>query len=118
MHSPIIFFTDAAAEHIKKAISQNKANIGFRLTVKKSGCTGFSYVPDIIQKIQSEDIYFLDAHGIPVYIDPEAVEIVKNTLLDFVCKDALQKQMVFNNPNVKDQCGCGESFSVINNNPE
>ena len=113
-HSPIISFTAAAAEHIKKLIAENTQNIGFRLGIKKSGCTGFSYTPDIIKNTYEEDIYFLAEQDLPVYIDPKnnALAIIKNTVLDFIDKGAGQKQLVFNNPNVKDQCGCGESFNV------
>ena len=110
--NPIIFFTEAAAEHIKKSIASNSSNIGFRLAIKKSGCTGFAYMPDIISEMHSGDIYFLAEQGLPVYVDPQCVEAVKGTVLDFIDKGAWQKQLVFNNPNVKDQCGCGESFSV------
>jgi len=109
---PIISFTDTAAVHIKKAIAENPANIGFRLAVKKSGCTGFAYMPDIIREAHEGDIYFLDEHGFSVYIDPTSIDIIKNTRLDFIDKGPFEKQMVFNNPNVKEQCGCGESFSV------
>lgn len=113
-NSPVIFFTDTAVNHIKKLMGENKQNIGFRLGIKKSGCTGFAYVPDIIKNIYEEDIYFLAEQNLPVYIDPknDALTIIKNTILDFVDKGAGQKQLVYNNPNVKDQCGCGESFNV------
>lgn len=110
--NPIISFTDAAANHIKKAMAEDPKNIGFRLALKKSGCTGFAYMPDIIREPCKDDIYFVAEQGIPVYIDPNSVDIIKNTVLDFVDKGAWQKQLVFNNPNVKVQCGCGESFSV------
>lgn len=112
MQTPIIFFTEAAAKHIKKAIVADAHNLGFRLSTQKSGCTGFAYLADIIQKINEGDIHFMSEEGISVYIDPASIPMVKNTILDFVNKSFLEKQLVFRNPNVKAQCGCGESFSV------
>ena len=112
IEKPIISFTDAATAHIKKAIAANSKNLGFRLAIKKSGCTGFAYMPDIISERQEGDLCFITDQGLPVYLDPASIPIIKNTVLDFMDKGAGQKQLVFNNPNVKDSCGCGESFNV------
>jgi iron-sulfur cluster assembly protein len=108
-----ITITDAAAEHIKQMIAKDNANIGFRLSIKKTGCSGYAYVPAIIDKVNESDIHFVTSH-LNIYIDPAAESLLKNIVIDYV-NDAVglkQKRLVFINPNEKARCGCGESFTV------
>jgi iron-sulfur cluster assembly protein len=113
--SSIIQLTDAAAEHIHKMLEKNAQGVGFRLSIKKTGCSGYAYVPDIVDKIKETDIYFTAQNGLPVYIDPECEGFIKGLVIDYVDDNNAgikQKRLVFINPNEKNRCGCGESFTI------
>lgn len=110
----IITITDAAAEHIKQMIAKNSSNIGFRLSIKKTGCSGYSYVPEVIEAAKQGDIHFVTKNDLQIYIDPAAEVLLKNVIVDYV-NDTVglkQKRLTFTNPNEKARCGCGESFTV------
>lgn len=107
----IIRFTDLAAQHVQNTLNAQPKAVGFRLTIKKTGCSGYAYVPTLINTIDPQDWHQVIAH-IPVYIDPTAVAILKGTQLDFVDKGFGHKQLVFHNPNAAGECGCGESFHL------
>lgn len=111
--SLMITFTDAACDYIKKKIAANKS-IGFRLTVKKTGCSGFSYAPSMIDTINPHD-QVIDANGFTVFVDPLWAHLFQGLKIDFVEEGITglkQKRLVFINPNEASRCGCGESFHV------
>jgi iron-sulfur cluster assembly protein len=110
--TPVISFTTAAASHIKSLLKQNPNAKGFRLSVKKGGCTGYSYLPTLAETESEADLYWKEPAGFLVYIDPKVVNLLKGTVLDFEDKGLGQTQLIFKNPNVKDSCGCGDSFNV------
>jgi iron-sulfur cluster assembly accessory protein len=98
--NPIIF-SDAAVSHIKSMLEQNEAGVGFRLSIKKTGCSGYAYVPAIIESV--------------VYVDPNALQYLQDLLVDYVVEEGhglKQKRLVFINPKEKGRCGCGESFTI------
>lgn len=110
----IITLTNAASDHIKKMIEKRGGGIGFRLSIKKTGCSGYAYVPDIIDAAAENDIHFITGDGLKVFVDPECEFFVKNLMIDYV-QDTMglkQKRLVFINPNEKNRCGCGESFTI------
>lgn len=113
MTETIISLTDAAIDHIKKMLVQNHKGIGFRLSIKKTGCSGYAYVPNIIEEAKQTDIHF-SQNGLDVYVDPDCQEFVTNLVIDYVADNAglKQKRLVFINPNEKNRCGCGESFTI------
>ncbi|NOI80846.1 iron-sulfur cluster assembly accessory protein [Vibrio tubiashii] len=82
----------------------------FYLSVKPSGCTGFAYEVKLVEEISSEDLRF-ESHGTPFYVSLSAMPMLDGTELDFV-RQGLNSTFVYNNPNVKNLCGCGESFGV------
>jgi iron-sulfur cluster assembly accessory protein len=111
--STVITLTPAATDHIKKMLEQNYKGVGFRLSVKKTGCSGFAYVPDIIEYVNTTDIHFIQDE-LHVYVDPACETFIKGLIIDYVA-DATslkQKRLVFINPNEKNRCGCGESFTI------
>jgi iron-sulfur cluster assembly protein len=105
-----ITMTESAAKHIKNQIEKNGNGIGLRLGVKKSGCSGFAYTFDIAQEALETDTVF-ENFGAKVLVDVQSLPFLDGTELAYV-KEGLGHVFKFNNPNVKDQCGCGESFAV------
>jgi iron-sulfur cluster assembly protein len=81
-----------------------------RVGVKKTGCSGYAYVIDYADSIGDDDSVFEDG-GVKVIVDARSLEIIDGTEVDFI-KDGLNEAFKFRNPNVKGECGCGESFNV------
>ncbi len=105
-----ISVTSAAAEHFARTLAKNTA-AGLRISLKESGCTGFKYVIDEVDAaIEGDQSIHLD-NGIMIYVDPKHLAALNGMVIDYV-QEGLNKNLVLNNPNVKDICGCGESFSV------
>lgn len=105
-----ITMTESAALHIRNQIEKSGKGVGLRLGVKKSGCSGFAYTMDIAQEVHESDKIF-ESFGAKVLVDAESLPFLEGTELAYV-KEGLGHVFKFNNPNVKDQCGCGESFAV------
>jgi iron-sulfur cluster assembly protein len=105
-----VFLTESAAERVRSHIARRGQGVGLRLAVKPSGCSGFSYVVDYADQVGSEDLVF-DSHGVKVVVDRAHLATVDGTRIDFV-RQGLNESFSFDNPNVRGQCGCGESFSV------
>ncbi len=105
-----ISITESAANHIKQVLAKNEKGIGLRLGVKTTGCSGYQYVIGTAESISDED-KTIDSHGIKVVIDEKSLPYLAGTQLDFV-REGLNSGFKFNNPNVEDSCGCGESFSL------
>ena len=105
-----ISLTDAAADRVRDYLEKRQKGLGLRLGVTKTGCSGYSYVINYAEAIDDDDIIFEDK-GIKVVIDPEALSLIDGTEVDFV-KNGLNEAFSFRNPNIKGECGCGESFNV------
>lgn len=105
-----ISLTKPALERVKSHLDARGSGLGLRVGVKKTGCNGFAYVVDYADAIEPEDVVF-DAQGIRVVVDPTSLELIDGTEVDFV-KEGLNEAFKFRNPNVKGECGCGESFSI------
>jgi len=105
-----ITLTDKAAERVEKFLANRGKGIGLRLGVKTTGCSGMAYTLEFVDEMAEEDMSF-ESHGIQVIVDPKSLVYLDGTELDYV-KQGLNEGFEFNNPNVKDECGCGESFTV------
>jgi iron-sulfur cluster assembly protein len=105
-----VTMSEAAAQHVSRYIAKRGKGIGIRLGVKTSGCSGMAYKLEFADAAEPEDIVF-ESHGLKVLVDPKSLPYIDGTELDFA-KEGLNEGFKFNNPNVKDQCGCGESFNV------
>ena len=105
-----ITLTEAAAKHVAKFLENRGKGVALRLGVKTSGCSGMAYMLEFADELEEDDVVFED-HGVKVVIDPKSLVYLDGTEVDFV-KEGLNEGFKFNNPNVKDACGCGESFHV------
>jgi iron-sulfur cluster assembly protein len=105
-----ISLTESAAHRIHSFIAARGHGLGLRLGVRKTGCSGFAYVVNYAEEQQPDDLVFED-RGVKVYVDPQSLPLIDGTTVDFV-KQGLNEAFRFRNPNVRGECGCGESFSV------
>jgi iron-sulfur cluster assembly protein len=105
-----ISLTPAAAERVKNFLASRGKGLGLRLGVRKTGCSGFAYVINYADDSQAQDHVFED-RGVKVFVDPDSLPLIDGTTVDFV-KQGLNEAFRFHNPNIKGECGCGESFSV------
>ena len=105
-----ITLTDSAANHVLKFMEGRGKGLGIRLGVRTSGCSGMAYVLEFADESEADDVIFED-HGVKVLVDPKSMLYLDGTELDYT-REGLNEGFKFNNPNVKDACGCGESFNI------
>jgi iron-sulfur cluster assembly protein len=105
-----VTLTANAAERVRKFLTQRGKGEGLRLGVRNSGCSGKAYVIEYADRIEPEDLVY-ESHGVKVIIDPKSLIYLDGTELDY-SREGLNEGFKFNNPNVKNSCGCGESFNV------
>ena len=105
-----ITLTQSAADRVQKFLANRGKGVGLRLGVKTSGCSGMAYTLEFADARNPQDIAF-ESHGVTVLIDPKSLPYLDGTELDYT-KEGLNEGFKFNNPNVKNSCGCGESFNV------
>ena len=105
-----ITLTESAAKHVAANLAKRGKGIGLRVGVKTSGCSGLAYKLEYADDVKAEDLSF-QSHGVTVVVDPKSMPYLDGTELDFA-REGLNEGFKFNNPNVKDACGCGESFNV------
>ncbi|MBL8485757.1 MAG: iron-sulfur cluster assembly protein IscA [Rhodocyclaceae bacterium] len=105
-----VTLSEAAAKHVANFLQKRGKGIGVRLGVKTSGCSGMAYKLEFADSAEAEDLVF-ESRGLKILVDPRSLPYIDGTELDFA-KEGLNEGFKFNNPNVKDQCGCGESFNV------
>ncbi len=105
-----ITMTAPAAERVKAFLDNRGKGVGLRLGVKTSGCSGMAYVLEFVDDTDEEDQVF-ECDGVKVIVDPKSMVYLDGTELDYG-KEGLNEGFKFNNPNVKNSCGCGESFTV------
>ncbi len=105
-----ISLTPAAADRIQKFIAARGHGLGLKLGVRKTGCSGFAYVVNYADEVAPQDVV-LEDQGVRVFVDPESLKFIDGTTVDFI-KQGLNEAFRFRNPNIKGECGCGESFNV------
>lgn len=105
-----VTLTEQAAERVKKFLSNRGQGVGLRLGVRTSGCSGMAYVIEFADQVEPDDMVFED-HGVKVLIDQKSLVYLDGTQLDYV-REGLNEGFKFKNPNVKQTCGCGESFGI------
>jgi len=105
-----ITLTDKAAKHVQRNLDKRGKGCGLRLGVRTTGCSGLAYELEYVDVSAPEDTMF-ESNGVKVFVDPKSLAYLDGTELDFV-REGLNEGFKFQNPNVKDECGCGESFRV------
>ena len=105
-----ITLTEAAAGRVKQFLDNRGKGVGLRLAVKTTGCSGMAYVIEFADEVEDDDVVFED-QGVKVIINPKSLVYLDGTELDY-SREGLNEGFKFNNPNVKDMCGCGESFNI------
>lgn len=105
-----ISLTEVAAKHVRDYLDSRGKGVGIRLAVKTTGCSGLMYVIEPVDDILPEDLKF-ETQGIDVFVDPKSLIYIDGTEMDYQ-KKGLNEGFEFRNPNVQNECGCGESFTV------
>jgi iron-sulfur cluster assembly protein len=108
--APAIRLTERAAAHVRNFLARAGSGVGLRLAVRPTGCSGYQYVVEAATGVNDGDSAF-DCNGVRVVVDQLSLRYLEGTELDYV-REGLQEQFRFNNPNVAETCGCGESFSI------
>lgn len=105
-----VTLSESAANRVRTFLENRGRGIGLRLGIKTSGCSGLAYVLEFVDVLNEDDEVF-EQDGVKVIVDRKSLVYLDGTQLDFV-KEGLNEGFKFSNPNVKDECGCGESFNV------
>ncbi|OGS98136.1 MAG: iron-sulfur cluster assembly protein IscA [Gallionellales bacterium RIFCSPLOWO2_12_FULL_59_22] len=105
-----ITLTENAAKHVQNFITKRGKGVGLRIGVRTSGCSGMAYKLEFADEVVGDDIQF-SSHGVTLLVDPKSLTYIDGMELDYT-REGLNEGFKFNNPNVKNQCGCGESFGV------
>jgi iron-sulfur cluster assembly protein len=105
----IVSVTDAAANEVKRLLTEEPGKSGLRLEIQGGGCSGMSY--GLSFDNAQENDHVIETLGVKVFIDPKSAIYLKGTQLDF--QSGLEgKGFMIKNPQAKGSCGCGKSFSV------
>ncbi len=105
-----IQLSEIAATRVQHFLTNRGKGIGLRLAVKTTGCSGLAYVIEFVDELQEDDEVF-ETNGVKVVIDKKSLVFLDGTEVDF-SREGLNEGFQFKNPNAKDACGCGESFTV------
>lgn len=105
-----VTLTDSAAQRVRSYLEKRGGGQGMRFGIKKSGCSGFAYVVDFADDIDGDDNVY-ESFGVNVIVDEKSLPFVNGTCIDFR-REGLNEVFVYENPNVKSECGCGESFGI------
>ena len=105
-----VTLTEKAASHVQSFIAKRGKGVALRIGVRTSGCSGYAYKLEFADAVNPEDHQF-ESHGVKVVVDAKSLPFVDGTQLDYT-REGLNEGFKFSNPNVKGECGCGESFNV------
>ncbi len=107
----VMSLSDAAAERLKAIMAGKPGVVGLRLGIKKGGCAGMEYT---MTWAETQDRFdeVVEDKGVKLLIEPMAIMYLLGTEMDYKT-DKLASQFVFNNPNQKSACGCGESVNIV-----
>lgn len=106
-----ISLSESAMQHVLAYLNKQEGSKGLRLSLKKTGCSGLSYVVDYVMAEQADDLVFPLHESYHLYIEKGSYPFLRGMVIDYV-KQGLNAKFIFSNPNQTGQCGCGESFTV------
>jgi iron-sulfur cluster assembly protein len=106
-----ITLTEPAADRVRTFLAGRGKGLGVRLGVRTSGCSGMAYVLEFVDELDEDNDLVFEDRGVKVIVDKKSLLYLDGTELDYG-KEGLNEGFKFNNPNVKNECGCGESFNV------
>jgi len=106
-----VTLTNSAAEHVGTMLAKRGHGVGLRIGTRKSGCSGWAYDVDYADDVHEDDEVF-ESFGVKVVVDKDSLAKIDGMEVDFVKESLLNQGFEFRNPNVKNTCGCGESFGV------
>jgi len=105
-----ITLSENAARHVRNFIAKRGKGVGLRIGVRTSGCSGMAYKLEFADELSGDDLQFI-SHDVTLLVDAKSLPYIDGMELDYT-REGLNEGFKFNNPNVKNQCGCGESFGV------
>lgn len=108
----VVTVSDAAAAHFHKQV-EKKNSAGIRISLKQAGCTGYKYIVEEVASVVDSDVKVALSNGVQLFVDSQYLSAIQGTEID-VRQQGLNLNLVLENPNVQDECGCGESFSLGN----
>lgn len=108
---PAIKLTESAKKHIRKELSKQPDKKGLKLFLEKSGCSGFMYETELTDAPADDDRTFEFDDQFQIFVPNKDLPMLMGTEIDFITV-GLNSMLQFRNPNVKGECGCGESFTV------
>ena len=108
----LLTITSNATSQIKKIMTTApEGTDSVVIGIDKSGCSGYSYKLDFCNSSNFKNFEILEQDGAKVLIDPKATMFLLGSVMDYK-QDKLSSRFVFDNPNEKNTCGCGKSFSI------
>ena len=103
-------FTERAASQVRNYLEERRCGMGIRIIVQSSECSGMAYRLVFVDEQEAHDVVFC-SHDAKIFVDPKSLIWLEGTVVDFV-QNGDESGFAFQNPNVKNQCGCGDSFYV------
>lgn len=107
----VLSVSSAAAEHFQNQVAKT-GSVGIRFSLKQAGCTGYKYVVEEISERPEGDLELSLDNGVKMFVDSRYISAIQGAQVD-VKQQGLNLNLVIENPNVQDECGCGESFSIV-----
>ena len=105
-----ISFTDRAAEQIRRYLAERGGGLGIRIIVQSSECSGMAYRLEFVDETEEADVVY-ESSGAKIVVDTKSLVWLEGTVVDYL-QIGKESGFSFSNPNVKSQCGCGDSFYV------
>lgn len=109
-----LIVTEAASTYLRKKI-ELAAGIGLRVSIKKTGCSGYSYVPEVTSVVVATDVVVQAGNGVTIYLDATWLHLLDGIKIDYLEEEKSglkQKKLLFTNEKESGRCGCGESFHI------
>jgi len=102
--------TQKAADRIKKFIAKDESAVGFKINIKKTGCSGWGYEVELPTVLEANDVVY-EEKGVKLIATKETLEVIDGTIIDFE-QQGINHVFVYKNPKATGECGCGESFTT------